>query len=85
MSKVDEKLRCPRIDKGTRAPRPHQLLDKRCSECPALLKEVNERGVVSLYCLVFRNRLRPGKPGIYITAGTHTVTAWRWQKREVHK
>jgi hypothetical protein len=82
--KVERKLRCPGIGKWRRPPQPDELIDERCWECPALMREVNERGLVSLYCLVFRNRLRAAKRGVYATAGTHTVTAWRWQKHEEH-
>jgi hypothetical protein len=85
VSLVETKLRCPRIGKRKRPPQPDELIDERCWECPALMREVNERGLVSIYCLVYRNRLRAAQPGVYVTAGTHTVTAWRWEKHEKHQ
>jgi hypothetical protein len=75
-----QKLRCPRMDKRRPTSEPEHT-DDRCLLCPALMREVNERGAVSLYCLVYGKRLQPAKPGIYVTAGAHTVTAWRWEKQ----
>ena len=50
---------CPRASERKTPPENDELIDPKCWECPLLMREVDERGVMSLYCLVYRNRFNP--------------------------
>ena len=76
---MDEQLTCPRIPERTHPPESEELLDEACLTCPALLKEVNERGEVTYYCLVYRNRFSsPG--GISPISTVESKPKWNWER-----
>jgi hypothetical protein len=76
---MDEKLTCPRESgKPGSAPKDDDLVRDECWQCPALVRQVDERGVVSLYCLVFKNRFR--FPGPAPVTAKHSEADWRWER-----
>jgi hypothetical protein len=77
---MDEKLTCPRSERKT-PPENDELIDPECWECPLLMREVDERGVISLYCLVYRNRFRSADPGGRISTRPPTAATWRRESR----
>lgn len=79
-SLMNEKLTCPRVPKREHPPHDGELMDEACLTCPALLKEVNERGEVTYFCLVYRNSF--ASPGA-VTPITTVQSEAKW-KRESH-
>ena len=55
---MSENWTCPRAKEQKAAPRD----DEACKECSCLMKQVNEQGIVSFYCLVYRNRSGTAEP-----------------------
>ncbi len=58
---MDEKLTCPSASKLP-IPRNDDLVRDACWQCPALMRQVDERGRVGLYCLLYANRFRFAGP-----------------------
>jgi hypothetical protein len=77
---MTEKPTCPRVPERKHPLRDGDLMDEACLTCPALLKEVNERGEVTYFCLVYRNRF--ASPGPVTPIATVQSEA-KW-KRERH-
>jgi hypothetical protein len=75
---MDEKLTCPRTETSEKAPRDESPMAEACDECPALLREVSERGEVSYYCRVFKNRFR--SPGASVPITTRPLVRRRSQR-----
>jgi hypothetical protein len=75
---MDEKLVCPNADKGLPEPQEDSPMTEACAECPALLKEMDERGIVSYYCRVYKNRFR--SPGAAIPIATRPPTRASWSR-----
>lgn len=81
---MDLKLKCPRESgEVENAPKDDDLVREECWECPALIREVDERGRVALYCLVFRNRFRFPGPAEHL-AVPHREGDWTWEKLQQH-
>jgi hypothetical protein len=78
---MEEKLRCPRASERKTPPQNDELIDPECGECPLLMREVDERGVISLYCLVYRNRFRSSNPSVSVTARPPSAATWRRESR----
>jgi hypothetical protein len=78
---MDEKLVCPNAEK---LPEPQEGAPMReaCAECPALLKEVNERGIVSFYCQVYHNRFRSPGAAIPVTTMPPTKATWSREREK---
>jgi hypothetical protein len=78
---MEEKLRCPRASERKTPPQNDELIDPECGECPLLMREVDERGVISLYCLVYRNRFRSSGPAISVAGRAPSAATWRRESR----
>jgi len=65
---MEEKLRCPRAADRRNPPRNDDLIGPECGECPLLRRKLDERGIISLYSLVYRNRFRSSSPAVSVTA-----------------
>jgi hypothetical protein len=79
---MNQKLTCPRESgEPGGAPSDDDLVREECWQCPALLRQVDERGVVSLSCLVYRNRFRfPGPAPVVVK---HSKSDWQWEKQNL--
>ena len=73
---VAEKWTCPRADERKNPPQDDELVDPACWECPYLMKQADEQGVVTLYCLVYRNRFRSPGPAIRVVAPPRSEASW---------
>ena len=74
---MDEKLKCPL----KRAPQSDSLMDEACRDCPALLRQVDERGLITFFCRVYRRRLR--SPGAAVPiAMRRTKATWSRESAE---
>jgi hypothetical protein len=73
---MDEKWICPRAAERKGPAQDDDLIDEACWECPYLMKQVDERGVVTLSCLVYRNRFRVDRPSIRVVKPEPTQTTW---------
>ena len=75
---MDEKLRCPVAAERKRPARDDDVMVEACRECPALLRQVDERGTISFYCMVYHNRFR--LPGTAIPLITRPPNKADWSK-----
>jgi hypothetical protein len=75
-----EKLTCPWMETRTTPPRDGDLMDEACRECPALLRQVDERGQVSYHCQVFRNTFRSPGAATPITTQPQARASWSPEK-----
>jgi hypothetical protein len=73
---MSEKWTCPRAAERTQPPQDGDLVDEACSECPYLLKQIDERGAAELFCLVYRNRFRSPGPAIEVVAPPRSEATW---------
>ena len=74
---MDGKWTCPRQGERLTPPRNDELTDAVCWTCPYLMREVDERGQIALYCLVYRNRFRSSNPTRSALAGEPVATVRR--------
>jgi hypothetical protein len=77
---MDEKLECPFAESWKNKPRDDDLMREACAECPALLRRVDERGAVSFYCLVYKNRFRSRGAAPPLTTKPRTKASWSIDK-----
>jgi hypothetical protein len=73
---MDEELTCPRAMQRKPPPRGYGLMDEACDECPALLKQVDERGLITYHCRVYRNRFRSAGAAVPLTVPQPTRASW---------
>jgi hypothetical protein len=66
---------CPRANERKEPARDDELPDAACWECPYLMKHMDEQGVVTLQCLVYRNRFGSAQPP-RVLARQRTKAAW---------
>jgi hypothetical protein len=78
---MDEKLICPKVPGRDTPPRDDDLMDEACRECPGRMRQVDERGVVTFYCLVYHNRFRSAGP-IPIRTPAPSKAAWSRERFE---
>jgi hypothetical protein len=64
---MNEKLVCPNASKRQVPPKDGATMDEACEGCPALLRQVDERGSLAFYCLVYHNRFRSAGAAIPLT------------------
>jgi hypothetical protein len=73
---MDGKLTCPNAAKRDAPPKDDNLMTEACQECPALLRQVEERGTISYYCMVYHNRFRSPGAAIPLTAKPPNKASW---------
>ena len=73
---MSEKWTCPRASERKNPAQDDELVDEACWKCPYLMKQVDEHGVVTLYCLVYRNRFRSAGPAIRVVAPQRSEATW---------
>jgi hypothetical protein len=79
---MNEKLTCPRVPERKHPPHDGDLVNEACLTCPALLKEVNERGEMTYFCLVYRNRFASPGPATPI-ATVQSAAKWNWERHSL--
>jgi hypothetical protein len=77
---MENERTCPKASEREHPPRDDDLIDEACWDCPSLLREIDERGNVSFYCLVYRNRFRALAPGFPIVAPPRREASWQREK-----
>jgi hypothetical protein len=81
MYQMDVKLKCPTAANWKTKPGDDDPMKEACAECPALLRQVDERGTVSFYCLVYSNKFR--SPGAAQTLTTKPPTKASWSRERL--
>jgi hypothetical protein len=77
---MEEKLTCPRVPERKQPPVEGEAMDEACLTCPALLKQVNERGEISYFCLAYRSRFASPGPVTPI-ATVQSKAKWSWERQ----
>jgi hypothetical protein len=73
---LDTVLTCPNAATRDAPPKDGDLMSEACQECPALLRQVGERGTVSFYCMVYHNRFRSPGAAVPLTARPPNKASW---------